>query len=128
MTETEILAALERLPGRVDADAGLLRRGRHCTTTLAVFAGATPAYLSVTEGRLAPVVRGPAIMRSWRFAIRADADAWTRFWAPVPAPGFNDLLAMSRFGRATIEGDLHPFLANLRWFKDVFALPRGDAR
>ena len=30
------------------------------------------------------MVRGPVLMRSWRFAIRADADAWNRFWQPMP--------------------------------------------
>lgn len=128
MTENEIAATLEGLPAAVNADAGLVRRGRHCSTTLAVFSGSTPVYLTVSEGRLTDARRGPAIMRSWRFAIRADADAWTRFWQSIPEPGFHDLLAMARFGRATIEGDLHPFLAHLRYFKELLALPREIGR
>ena len=47
-----------------------------------------------------------------------------RFWQPVPVPGYHDILAMTRFGHAKIEGDLQPLLANLRYVKDVLAAPR----
>jgi hypothetical protein len=64
-------------------------------------------------------------MRSWRFAFRATPEAWAEFWQPVPRPGWHDLLSLTKRGAATLEGDLHPFLANLQFFKDLFALPRG---
>jgi hypothetical protein len=34
---------------------------------------------------------------------------------------------MLRFKRLRIEGDQHPFMANLRYFKDLLALPRPAA-
>jgi hypothetical protein len=33
---------------------------------------------------------------------------------------------MTKRGVATLEGDLHPFLANLQYFKDLLALLRAE--
>src|SRR5207237_4361754 len=66
------------------------------------------------------------LMRDWRFAIRASEEAWTKFWAAVPEPGYHDLLAMAKFGHAVIEGDLLPLMQNLRWLQDVLSAPRLD--
>jgi hypothetical protein len=54
-----------------------------------------------------------------------DADA-ARDREPVPAPGFHDLVALTRGGHAHVEGDLRPLMANLRYVKDVLTLPRGS--
>ena len=80
-----------------------------------------PAYSSSVVVENHPGTRGAVVVGAM---LRADADAWTRFWQPLPEPGFHDLLAMSRFGRAVIEGDLQPFMANLRYFKEVLEAPR----
>lgn len=127
MTDKEAAEILLSLPSLVNHDAALVRRGRCCSTSLMVAAGSVPLYLSIDEGKVRDVTCGPLLMRSWRFAIRADADAWGRFWQPLPEPGFHDLLAMTRFGRATIEGDLQPLMANLRYFKEVLEAPRRAA-
>jgi hypothetical protein len=46
----------------------------------------------------------------------------------VPRPGYHDLFALTRFGRARIEGDLQPLMANLRYIKEVLEVPRRLAR
>ena len=43
----------------------------------------------------------------------------------MPPPGFHDLIAMLKMRALRIEGDQHPFMANLRYFKDLLALPRA---
>ncbi|HSL51462.1 MAG TPA: hypothetical protein VK878_20505 [Candidatus Deferrimicrobiaceae bacterium] len=101
-----------------------MRRGRYLTATFLVEAGGTEFLVLVREGRIAGVERGPFLMRSWTFALRASAEAWERFWDPVPAPGYHDLFAMKKLGVARIEGDLAPLMANLRYVKDVVAAPR----
>jgi hypothetical protein len=118
-------AVLADLADLVNADAGLVRRGRFLTTTFLVEVGDTAWLVKVVEGRIAAVERGPFLMRPWTFAIRAPAESWRKFWAPVPEPGFHDVLAMTRLGGARIEGDLLPFMAHLRYVKDVLAAPRG---
>jgi len=50
--------------------------------------------------------------------------AWAEYWKPVPAPGWHDLLALTKREEATLEGDLHLFMTHLQYFKDVLALPR----
>lgn len=122
-----IPAVLDGLADLVNADAGLVRRGRYLTTTFLVETGTTAWLISVHEGRVTRVERGPFLMRAWSFAVRASDDAWRRFWEPVPAAGWHDLFAMSKGGHATVEGDLRPLMANLRYVKDVLAKPRRRA-
>jgi hypothetical protein len=122
-----IAAVLDRLAELVNTDAGLVRRGRYLTTTFLVETGTTAWLVSVHEGRVTRVERGPFLMRAWSFAVRASDDAWRRFWEPVPAAGWHDLFAMTKGGHATIEGDLQPLMANLRYVKDVLAKPRRRA-
>jgi hypothetical protein len=117
----------DRLPEWVNADAALVRRGRYLSATFLVETGDVAWLVTVHEGRVTRVERGPFLMREWAFAIRGSADAWRRFWEPVPAPGFHDLFALTKGGHARVEGDLQPFMANLRYVKDLLALPRGRA-
>lgn len=117
----------ERLAVLVNGDAALVRTGRFCTTELMLAAGERTFHVSVRAGRIEALAEGPFRMRSWRFALRASEDAWRRHLSPVPPPGFQDLLAMAATGAATIEGDVGPLLANLRYVKEVVAAPRRAA-
>jgi hypothetical protein len=121
----EAAARFARLPELVNADAGLVRRGRHLTTTFLVELGPFAYLIGVHEGRIARLERGPFLLRDWRFAVRAPAEAWLRFWEPVPAPGYHDLFAMTKAGVARLEGDLRPLMAHLRYVKEVLAAPRA---
>ena len=124
MTEDEVADTFERLPEMVNADAALVRRGRYLSCDIQVGCPRVPVLLRVREGAVVGAARGPAPMRSWRFAVHAGAEAWWRFWQPVPVPGYHDLLAMTRFGVASIEGDLQPAVANLRYVKELVEAPR----
>jgi hypothetical protein len=122
-----IAAVLDRLADLVNADAALVRRGRHLSTTFLVETGATAWLVTVHEGRVTRLERGPFLLRAFSFAVRASEDAWQRFWAPVPAAGWHDLFAMTKGGHARVEGDLRPLMANLRYVKEVLAKPRRSA-
>ncbi len=124
MAEQDVHAGIMALPDLINADAALVRRGRYLTTSFLVEVDDVPYLVRVLEGRLAAVERGPFLLRSWSFAVKASAEAWRRFWEPVPAPGYHDLFAMRKLGVARVEGDLLPFMANLRYVKDVLAAPR----
>ena len=115
---------IEALPALVNADPALVRRGRFLSVTFLLGVGDTSYLIRVIEGRIASVERGPFLLRPWSFAIRASAETWQKFWAPVPAPGYHDLFAMTRIGAARVEGDLYPLMAHLRYVKDVLAAPR----
>ena len=63
---------LEALKERVNEDAGLVRRGRFLTTTFLLQAGDTSWLISIFEGRIVSVTRGPFVMPSSSFALRAS--------------------------------------------------------
>lgn len=127
--ETERVAELfARLPELVAANADLVRRGRFLTCVFEIGIGALPLSVGVVEGNIKSVDRGPFLLRPWTFAVRMPPDAWLAFLAPVPKPGWHDILALSKRGTARIEGNLQPFMANLQYVKDVLAAPRALAR
>jgi len=116
-----------RLPGLLATDQDLIRRGRWLTVDCRIDVGSEPFFLSIRDGALAALDRGSRLMRSSAFAFRATDDAWTAFWRPIPEPGWHDLFALTKRGAASMDGDLRPLLQNLQYFKDLLALPRGEA-
>lgn len=124
MRPPEVDRVVAELPSLVNADAGLVRRGQRLTTTFLLAVDDTEYLIHVGAGRLVAVERGPFLLRSWSFAVRASADAWGRFWQPLPEPGYHDLFAMKKLGVARVEGDLGPLMTYLRYVKDVLAAPR----
>lgn len=121
-------SGFENLAELVNRNAVLVHRGRYLSVDFLVVDGETPYWISVRDGRIEEVVSGQNLMRPWRFAIRATREAWRGFWQPTPLPGFHDIFAMCKAGHATIEGDLQPLMANLRYIKDVLATPRGQSK
>ena len=117
----------ERLPELVNGNADLVRRGRFLTATFLVTSGETHYLVRVADGRIDRVERGPFLMRDWRFAIRASAEAWRKFWEAVPEAGFHDVFAMAKAGHALVEGDLQPLMANLRYVQEILSAPRKVA-
>ena len=115
---------IEKLPELVNGDERLVWRGRFLTVDFLIEVGGVPYYISIQAGRITKVERGPFYMRPWRFAVRAGADAWEKFWEPIPRPGYTDILALMKRGEARIEGDLQPLIANLRYIKEVLEAPR----
>jgi hypothetical protein len=116
---------IETLKERVNADAALVRRARFLTTTFLLEAGDTAWLIAISEGRIVSVTRGPFVMPSWSFALRAPAGEWEKFFLAKPPPGSNDLMAMVRRRVLKIEGDLQIFMAHLRYFKEALAKLRG---
>ena len=86
--------------------------------------GAEPFYLTLREGALAELARGPRLLRSVAFSVSGTEDAWERHWQTIPEPGWHDLFALTKRGAASFDGDLRPLLQNLQYFKDLLALPR----
>jgi hypothetical protein len=116
---------IEALKERVNADEVLVRRGRYLTTTFLLEVGDTAWLISIMEGRIVSVTRGPLVMPSWSFALRASAAEWQKFFLGKPPPGSNDLMAMVRRRVLNTEGDLRVFMAHLRYFKEALAKLRG---
>jgi len=112
---------IETLGERVNADEALVRRGRYLTTTFLLEVGPTAWLISIFEGRIVSVARGPFVMPSSSFALRAPEEEWQKFWDCRPPPGSNDLMALVKRRVLKAEGDLQIFMANLRYFKEALA-------
>jgi hypothetical protein len=118
---------IERIPELVNGDPAIVRWGRHMNETFMVEVGAQQYLLAVREGRIESIDKGPFVMRPWRFAIRAKAECWEKFWEKVPAPGWHDLFALLRRGDVQFEGDQRVLMAYMLYVKLVLAAPRRIA-
>jgi hypothetical protein len=74
------------------------------------------------------VTPGPFITPDYSFALRASREVWEKFWQPLPPFGFTDIFALVKQKLMRVEGDIHPFMANLLYFKDVIAAPRRETK
>ena len=117
---------IEALKQRVNDDAALVRRGRYLTTTFLLEVGPTAWLISIFEGRVVSVTRGPFVMPSSSFALRAPEAEWQKFWSKRPPPGSNDLMALIRRRVLEAEGDLQILMAHLRYFKEALAKLRVE--
>lgn len=116
-TLRDIQARLERTPH-------LHRLGALFSETVQLKIDGLDYYLVFRDGRITEVVEGPSKKTPYRFGLVTDAEALREFWQPTPRPGFHDLFALAKIGRAEIVGDMLMLVKNLRFFKEVMALPR----
>jgi hypothetical protein len=117
-------ASIARL---LDADSDLIRAGQWLNVDCLLGPTGQPLLVSIRLGRITAMSAAPKLMPSWRFAYTASSAAWIEYWRPEPKPGWHDLLALTKRGEASLEGDLHPFMTHLQYFKDLLALPRSHA-
>lgn len=117
----------QMIQARLNETPHLLRLGRLFSETVLVEIDGQETYLSFDRGRLAAVTAGPSRKTPWRFALRTDAAALAEFWQARPAPGFHDIFGLVKIGRGRIDGDILCLVKNLRFFKEVMALPRSTA-
>lgn len=118
---------LDAIPALVNADARLVHRGRFVDTTFMVAIDDGYTLVRIEAGRVTGVKHGPFITPNYSFSLRAPRAVWDTFWQPLPPRGFTDLFALVKQRLMKVEGDLHPFMANLLYFKDVIAAPRKEA-
>jgi hypothetical protein len=125
-TDAAVIRAFAGIPALLDQAPGLIARGRFLDCECLLGPANHAFHISIRQGRIVDLTPSPVLMRSWRFSYRASPEAWAAYWQPAPRPGFHDLLSLTKRGEAVLEGDLHPFMTNLQYFKDVLALPRRD--
>lgn len=127
VTDAAVTRAFATIPALLDQAPVLIARGRFLDCECVLGSRENPFHVSIRQGRIVDLTPAPVLMRSWRFSFRASTMAWAEYWQPVPRPGWHDLLALTKRGEADLEGDLHPFVAHLQYFKDLLALPRNTS-
>ena len=126
--DTAVIEAFSKIPAWLERNEALVARGRFLDCDCLLGSVEQPFHVAIRAGRIVDLTPAPVLMRSWRFSYRATSLAWAQLWQPMPRPGWHDLLALTKRGEAVLEGDIHPFMANLQYFKDMLALPRQYAK
>ncbi len=126
--DAAVIEAFSSIPAWLARNDALIAQGRFLECDCLIGPVEQPFHVAIRAGRIVDLTPAPVLMRSWRFSYRATSAAWAQHWQPMPRPGWHDLLALTKRGEAVLEGDLHPFMSHLQYFKDVLALPRQYAR
>lgn len=124
-SEHELCDRFERtITTAVNTVPHLIWRGRNLSVACMIQIAGTGFLLRIENGLIQDCSRKIPLQTSWRFAVRGSAHAWSALWKNPPPPGWHDIFALSKRGEMVLEGDLHPLMANLQYFKDVLTLPR----
>ena len=73
--------------------------------------------VNIEKGNVTNVEEGPFVMPSYVFKLTASNDEWLKFLQSTPQPGSHDIIAMLRRKVLKFEGDLHPLMSHLLYFK-----------
>jgi hypothetical protein len=123
--EEALCARFEKcLTDAVNSDEHLVWRGRYVTADILVQIGSARLLVQIESGKIKKCQKGLPLLGSTVFSIKGTTEAWMAFWENPPKPKWHDIFALTKFGHMSLEGNLHPFMANLQYFKDVLAAPR----
>ena len=77
--------------------------------------------VNIEKGVVKNVEEGPFVMPSYVFKLTAPKKEWLKFLQQTPQPGSHDIIAMLRRKVLKFEGDLHPLMSHLLYFKLLLA-------
>ena len=84
--------------------------------------------INIEKGVVTSVQEGPFVMPSYVFKLTAPKDEWLKFLQPIPQPGSHDIIAMLRRKVLKFDGDLHPLMSHLLYFKLLLASLRPQEK
>ena len=82
--------------------------------------------VNIEKGVVKNVEEGPFVMPSYVFKLTAPKNEWIKFLQHIPEPGSHDIIAMLRRKVLKFEGDLHPLMSHLLYFKLLLASLRPE--
>ena len=77
--------------------------------------------VNIEKGIVKNVEEGPFVMPSYVFKLTASKNEWFKFLQHTPQPGSHDIIAMLRRKVLKFDGDLHPLMSHLLYFKLLLA-------
>ena len=77
--------------------------------------------VNIEKGVVKNVEEGPFVMPSYVFKLTAPKNEWLKFLQQTPQPGSHDIIAMLRRKVLKFDGDLHPLMSHLLYFKLLLA-------
>ena len=84
--------------------------------------------VNIEKGSVTTVQEGPFVMPSYNFKLTAPKDEWLKFLQHIPQPGSHDIIAMLRRKVLKFDGDLHPLMSHLLYFKLLLASLRPQEK
>jgi pimeloyl-ACP methyl ester carboxylesterase len=112
------LASLERALAEANG-----YRSTQSKLQFAVQIGAKPIAVTLTDSLTAV----PGTSPNAAFTLIASPEAWDEFAKPVPAVGYQSIVAMVRMGHLRVEGDMLEFGRHLLFLEQLFASLRPAA-
>ena len=112
------LASLERALAEANG-----YRSTQSKLQFAVQIGAKPIAVTLTDSLTAV----PGTSPNAAFTLIASPEAWDEFAKPVPAVGYQSIVAMVRMGHLWVEGDMLEFGRHLLFLEQLFASLRPAA-
>ena len=123
---TELTTRLCALPGHAAPGSALAAKGSNLSTDAMLVCGQERLLLKIEHGVVQSVDTGPHVMPSVDFTLAASEGDWQLFLSPVPPPGSHDLIALLRRGALQLQGNLHPLMSHLMYFKLLFESLRKE--
>ena len=106
----------------------LSEMARYLNTNFIISTIDTEYLVNIEKGNVTNVQEGPFVMPSYNFKLTAPKDEWLKFLQPIPQPGSHDIIAMLRRKVLKFDGDLHPLMSHLLYFKLLLASLRPQEK
>ena len=106
----------------------LSEMARYLNTNFIISTIDTEYLVNIEKGSITNVQEGPFVMPSYNFKLTAPKDEWLKFLQPIPQPGSHDIIAMLRRKVLKFDGDLHPLMSHLLYFKLLLASLRPQEK
>ncbi|MAI75361.1 MAG: hypothetical protein CMN46_04320 [SAR116 cluster bacterium] len=106
----------------------LSEMARYLNTNFIISTIDTEYLVNIEKGSVTTVQEGPFVMPSYNFKLTAPKDEWLKFLQPIPQPGSHDIIAMLRRKVLKFDGDLHPLMSHLLYFKLLLASLRPQEK
>ena len=106
----------------------LSEMARYLNTNFIISTIDTEYLVNIEKGSVTNVQEGPFVMPSYDFKLTAPKDEWLKFLQPIPQPGSHDIIAMLRRKVLKFDGDLHPLMSHLLYFKLLLASLRPQEK
>jgi len=116
--------AMRLIESAAQEGSSLMRKGRLVNAVVMLDIGDQTWRMNIQTGRVTELRPGPFVMPASQFRLGAPTKEWQLFWLPVPPPGSHDLFALLKRGVLKLDGDLHPFMSHLLYFKQLLSAPR----
>lgn len=106
----------------------LSEMARYLNTNFIISTIDTEYLVNIEKGSVTNVQEGPFVMPSYNFKLTAPKEEWLKFLQPIPQPGSHDIIAMLRRKVLKFDGDLHPLMSHLLYFKLLLASLRPQEK